>query len=296
MTAYCCCLLGTLLAAMGLLALRRGPRLALPALVLGGGLGVLLAKILYFVLMLPYVWPRWGFATLLRTDPATFSFFGLCLGLCLGVALAARLTGRAAAQTMDGFAPVLAAFIALARMGEYFLGVQGSGSYVENEALCFFPLAVKNEWDEWYWAVFMLSGLLAVLCAAGVLLRERRWKAVPGLTFRRTAFYLALPQVLCESLRAECMRWGFVKVEQVLCGVVIAGMVALSCHLVRGRKRWLPLLCVLLLIAGVVGVEFGLDKSGIAAPPWYGAMVLLLVGMAGAECLAVRRELRKRAS
>ena len=134
MIAYCCCLLGALLAAMGLLALRRGPRLALPALVLGGVLGVLLAKVLYFVLMLPYVWPRWGFATLLRTDPATFSFFGLCLGLCLGVALAARLTGSAAAQTMDGFAPVLAAFVALARMGEYFLGVQGSGSYVENEA------------------------------------------------------------------------------------------------------------------------------------------------------------------
>ena len=153
----------------------------------GLGLGVLLAKILYFVLMLPYVWPRWGFATLLRTDPATFSFFGLCLGLCLGVALAARLTGRAAAQIMDGCAPALAVFIALARMGEYLLGVQGSGSYVENEALCFFPLAVQNEWDEWYWAVFMLSALMAALCAAGVLLRERRWKAVPGLAFRRTA-------------------------------------------------------------------------------------------------------------
>ena len=156
MTPYCCFLLGALLAAMGLLALRRGPRLALLALPVGGTLGLLLAKVIYFVLMLPYVWPRWGFAALLRTDPATFSFFGLCLGLCLGVALAARLTGRAAAQIMDGFAPALAVFIALARMGEYFLGVQGSGSYVENEALCFFPLAVKNEWDEWYWAVFML--------------------------------------------------------------------------------------------------------------------------------------------
>lgn len=294
MTAYCWCLLGALVAAMGLLALRRGPRTALTALAPGGVLGALLAKVLYFVLMLPYVWPRWGFAALLRMDPATFSFFGLCLGLCLGVALAARLTGHAAAQTMDGFAPALAVFVALARMGEYFLGVQGSGNYVENEALCFFPLAVQNEWDEWYWAVFMLSALMAALCAAGVLWRERRWKAVPGLAFRRTAFYLALPQVLCESLRAECMRWGFVKVEQVLCGVVIAGAVALSCLMARGRKRWLPLLCTLVLIAGVVGVEFGLDKSGIAAPPWYGAMILLLVGMAGAEGLAVRQELRTR--
>ena len=111
MIAYCGCLLGALLSAMGLLALRRGPRLALLALPMGGTLGLLLAKVFYFVLMLPYVWPRWGFAALLRTDPATFSFFGLCLGLCLGVALAARLTGRAAAQTMDGFAPALAALV-----------------------------------------------------------------------------------------------------------------------------------------------------------------------------------------
>ena len=116
MTAYCLCLSGALLLAIGLLALRRGPRLALTGLILGGAMGVALSKLLYFLLMLPYVWPRWGFAALLRTDPATFSFFGLCLGLCLGVALAARLTGRAAAQIMDGFAPALAVFIALARM------------------------------------------------------------------------------------------------------------------------------------------------------------------------------------
>ena len=291
MTAYCLCLSGALLLAMGLLALRRGPRLALTGLILGGAMGAALSKLLYFLLMLPYVWQRWGFSVLVKTEPATFSFMGLCLGLCLGVLLSARLAGIPAARAMDGLAPALAGFVALARMGEYFLGVQGSGSYVENEALCFFPMAVKNEWDEWYWAVFMLSGLLAALCAAGVLLRERRWKDVPGLTFRRTAFYLALPQVLCESLRAECMRWGFVKVEQVLCGVLIAGVVALSCRGGQGKKRYLPLWCVLGLIAGVVGVEFGLDKSGLPAPPWYGAMLLLLGGMAGMECLAVHREM-----
>ena len=291
MTAYCLCLLGALLLAMGLLALRRGPRLALTGLILGGAMGVALSKLVYFLLMLPYVWQRWGFSVLVKAEPATFSFMGLCLGLCLGVLLAARLTGIPAAQAMDGLAPALASFVALARMGEYFLGVQGSGGYVENETLCFFPLAVKNEWDEWYWAVFMLSGVLAAVCAAGVLLRERRWRAIPGLTFRRAVFYLALPQVLCESLRAECMRWGFVKVEQVLCGVLIAGAVALSCRGGQGKKRCLPLLCVLGMIAGVVGVEFGLDKSGLPAPPWYGAMLLLLGGMAGMECLAVHREM-----
>ena len=291
MTAYCLCLSGALLLAMGLLALRRGPRLALTGLILGGAMGAALSKLLYFLLMLPYVWQRWGFSVLVKTEPAAFSFMGLCLGLCLGVLLSARLAGIPAARAMDGLAPALAGFVALARMGEYFLGVQGSGGYVENKALCFFPLAVKNEWNEWYWAVFMLSGVLAAVCAAGVLLRERRWRVIPGLTFRRAVFYLALPQVLCESLRAECMRWGFVKVEQVLCGVLIAGVVALSCRGGQGKKRYLPLWCVLGLIAGVVGVEFGLDKSGLPAPPWYGAMLLLLGGMAGMECLAVHREM-----
>ena len=85
---------------------------------------------------------------------------------------------------------------------------------------------------------------------------------------------------ILEGMSAQLISIWFV-------GGGIAGMIAQLC----GAAVWLQV-----LIAGVVGVEFGLDKSGIAAPPWYGAMILLLVGMAGAEGLAVRRELQTKAS
>ena len=61
--------------------------------------------------------------------------------------------------------------IALCRFSEYFSG-EGIGMYVENEALRFFPLAVSNEWGEWYWAIFVLEGL-AALAIMACLLRQR---------------------------------------------------------------------------------------------------------------------------
>ena len=44
------------------------------------------------------------------------------------------------------------------------------------------------------------------------------------------------------------------------------------------------LLALLLCAAGLVGVEFALDKSGLPAFVGYGAMVVLLALIAAAEC------------
>lgn len=246
------------------------PKGAAAALVLGAALSFLLAKLFYFVLQFHYAWPRWGAGTLLRMQAATFSFFGGCVGACLGAALAAKRGGDNIALALDAFAPVLALLVACARLAEGLLGTLGAGSYVYTEALWFFPFCVTNEWGEPLLAVFMFSGVAALAVA---LAGFARGKAAKGALFRRTVFYLALPQIFFESLRAECMLWGFVKVEQVLCAVALAAVILPRCC--KERKA-APAACFLALIGVLVGVEFALDKSGLPATPCYAVMIAAL--------------------
>ena len=159
------------------------------------------------------------------------------------------------------------------------------------ESLSFFPFALTNEWGESYPAVFMLSFLACLIVSAFAFLARREGR--PGALFLRTAFYLALPQIMMESLLAECMKWGFVRVQQVLCAVVLLTVLIAECR--RCEKgtflhAWAPLMVLLLCVAGLVGVEFALDKSGLPAYVGYGAMAVLLIAIAVAECIAHRHE------
>lgn len=287
---YSLTLVAALLVCMAAGALRLQSRqrrgiVALPALVLSAVLGFALAKVGYVLMQWNFVGRRYGVQAFLRMDPTEFCFFMGCAGVALGMLLAAVICRRPVLRTMDAFAPGLALGVAVARMGEIFLDVAGTGAYVQNEALQFFPVAVVNEWQEWYYAVFMLSGVCA-LAVAAVWFFRRGDEARPGLTFLRVAFYLALPQLFCESLRVEFMRWGFVKVEQLLCAVTAVGVIALHC---KAGRRWWPLAATLGIVAGLVGVEFALDKSGLPALPCYSVMLLLLAALAAVEILALRR-------
>lgn len=159
------------------------------------------------------------------------------------------------------------------------------------EQLAFFPFALMNEWGESYPAIFMLSCLAALIVAIVGLTRKPGGR--DGQLFLRTAFYLALPQIMCESLLAECMKWGFVRVQQLLCALTLLVILIVECRRASGSlsfaKRWWPVGALLLCAAGLVGVEFALDKSGLPAFVGYGAMVVLLALIAAAECRAARR-------
>lgn len=159
------------------------------------------------------------------------------------------------------------------------------------EQLAFFPFALTNEWGESYPAIFMLSCLAALIVAIVGLTRKPGGR--DGQLFLRTAFYLALPQIMCESLLAECMKWGFVRVQQLLCALTLLVILIVECRRAAGSltfaKRWWPVGALLLCAAGLVGVEFALDKSGLPAFVGYGAMVVLLALIAAAECGAARR-------
>lgn len=271
------------------------PRCAAVTLPVSALLGFLLAKVLYVLLQFNYVWPRWGVASFLRMQPTEFSFFGGIGGVLLGVILIGKLLHIPVRSNLDAFAPGMALICGLWKFSEYFLGEFGSGSYVETEAFRFFPMAITNQYEEWYYAVFMLAGVCGLIVFAVSLLRGGRCAQMPGLLFGRTAFYLALPMILCESLRTECMKWGFVKCEQVLCAVTIGAVILSLCIAARSarRSRFLPIAGVLLIAAGLVGVEFMLDKLSYPEYVGYSIMLALLFLLALLEVFTVRRCLKK---
>ena len=94
---------------------------------------------------------------------------------------------------------------------------------------------------------------------------------------------LALPQVFCESLRARCMKWGFVRIEQLLCGLLLLFLIWLGCKKNSsgaGKQKYLPLIISIFCVILIVFVEFALDKLPISTLMCYVLMILALVIMA----------------
>ncbi len=280
-----------------LLLRRRGMKLvsALWGAVFAAVLGYALAKAFYVGLLCTRVWPRFGWEAFLRTKGAEFCFFGGCLGAVLGMALGARLTKTDEKRFLSAFAPCGAFMAAGARYAERYLGLLGAGSLVENPTFQRFPFAVSNQWDEWFRAIFMLEALCA-LAVGAVFLARKKEGLLPGLRLERTAFYLCLTQIFCESLRAQGMRWGFVRVEQVLCAVCLVGLLVYGCAQAeewRFGKRFWPVFASLLCIGLIVGVEFALDKTDMSPVFWYAVMIAVLTGFGALECFCTGRRFKQ---
>lgn len=77
------------------------------------------------------------------------------------------------------------------------------------------------------------------------------------------------------------------------CALTLLVILIVECRRAAGSltfaRRWWPVGALLLCAAGLVGVEFALDKSGLPAFVGYGAMVVLLALIAAAECGAGKR-------
>lgn len=285
--------LGSLVISLGLFALmNRGKKGVLPQCLLMGALGtvfgVVLAKLVYYLAMINYMMMYGWLQSLVDVTMGTFSYYGGVAGFCLGVVLTARLTHEKPMALLDAFAPAGVLLAALARFGEFFLEGVGTRDFLywELPEHCFFPLAVSNEYGEWLYAVFMLEGLLTlcvfVLCVT--CFRQQR--------FLRALFYLCLLQILCESLRTDSFTWLFVKVEQLICMLGLAGVLLVYCIKtpVQGFRRWLPILYCFPVAAVFVVLEFALNgKIPMGKPLCYAIMIAGLVLLSLNEIRAFRR-------
>ena len=274
---------------------RMKPWSALVGLPVSALLGAVLGKLFYVGLLFHKVWPRFGVEALWRLKAAEFSFFGGGLGVILAMALTAKLTRQRIKPFLSAFAPCGAFLAAGFRAAEYYQGMLGAGSYMESSFFARFPFAVANQWDEWHLAVFALEALAALAVSLVFALRKQE-SHIPGLRMERTVFYLCVTQIFFESLRNQCMRWGFVRIEQVLCGVTVVVLIVYGClqaKALNGLKRFWPALCSLLCVALIVLVEFGLDKFNFSTVFWYGVMIVVLCGFGALENVCFKRRLRE---
>lgn len=256
---------------------------------LASALGVVMAKLFYVLLLADATLAAYGTEAFFHLDADTFSVFGAGVGALLGVWLGARIVKMRPARLLDSFLPCGAFLLACIRAGEKELGTIGVGGYVAPQSfMARFPFSVTNVYGEHLYAVFYLEAFFALLCGVLLLRYARGWPA--GVRTECGLFFLALTQVFCESLRARCMKWGFVRIEQLLCGILLLALLWYACQKGgAGPRRYAPALLGLLCIAGVGVVEFALDKSGI--PIWlcYFLMGMDLMLLAFAEGFTVKK-------
>lgn len=256
-------------------------------LLFGAVFGTLFARLGYCLLQFDYAM-GYGFAeTLISDDMSMMSYYSGMLGVILGAMLAAKCTGNCVMAALNAYAPAGALLASLARFGEHFLDMICAGNYVENEALCFFPFAVSNEWDEWYIAVHIFAGAFYFIIFLAALLRFREKR------FLRTLFYLCLVQVFCESLRNQSLIWSqFVRVEQLICMLVVEAILILQGARAKAeKKRFLPALAGLVFAGVFVAVEFAVGGKlfvGTPIPVFYAVMVVCLFILAMMESWLMR--------
>lgn len=270
-------------------ALKKRGLLTALTLVLGTVLGAVFARLGYCLLQFDYAMGYGLAETLLSDDMSMMSYYSGMLGVMLGAALAAKCTGNRVTPALNAYAPAGALLAALARFGEHFLDMICAGNYVEDEALCFFPYAVRNEWDEWYVAVHLFAGALYLVIFLASLLKFREKR------FLRTLFYLCLVQVFCESLRNQSLTWTqFVRVEQLICMVAVEVILILQgLRAAGGMKRFLPALVGLVCAGVFVAVEFAVGGKlfeGTPVPVFYGVMIAGLVILGMMEVWLMRRQ------
>lgn len=258
-------------------------------------LGWAMAKLFYVALLFSRVWPRFGWGAFLRFRGPEFCFIGGCVGVSLAMALSARLFKENVRRFMSAFAPCGALMVAGSRYAERYLGLLGAGRLVDDPALQRFPIAISNEWNEWFLAIFMLEAVLALIIAVIFTVRKKE-NVIAGLRMERTSFYLFLTQVFCESLRAQGMRWGFVRVEQVLCAVFLVGLLIYACLRTKEQsflKRFWPVGVSLVIIGMIIGVEFALDKTDLSPVFWYAVMIAALAGFGSLEWFCSSRRIKQ---
>ena len=220
-------------------------------------------------------------------DMGIAAIFDLCVGSCLmygGIfgalicaAAVARFERMSVLCTLDKLAVPGLAAIAICRFAEGFTS-EGIGPMLDNEALCFFPIAVQNEYGDWNLAVFMLEAVVALIIMLAVM------RIRPQLAGERIITALLLfscSQIPLENLRWDSyMRIGFVRVSEVIAGLVILVITFLQ-RKRQGEHGWILHMGIAgICVVGIGLAEWAQDKTNIPNAMLFALMIVLCVLMA----------------
>lgn len=202
-----------------------------------------------------------GFWTgLFPRQPYDYAFGGGVLGFLLSLWLTALLMKKPFARVSDAFAPIGLFAIAGLRLCET-LSDFGWGDFVEAAWMQRYPFAIQNMYGEWCAAIFNLEALCALVILAILLFCSDK---LAGRRLQTGLIWWCVTQIFCESLRVESIQWGFVRVQQLQCAILLAVLLLISTIRAGLRRKavssWIMFLCGAGLI---VFLEYAIDKM-----PW----------------------------
>lgn len=224
-------------------------------------------------------------------EPYDYAFGGGVLGFLAALWLTSVITRRKRTEIAEVFAPIGLLAIACMRLAEA-LSDFGWGDMLEVAWLQRYPFAIENMYGEWCAAVFNLEAACALGVLVVVLCRfSKGHRLLTGLC------WWSVTQIFCESLRVESIVWGFVRVQQLQCALILLAILLICTFRLprEGRKRSLvPWSLFLAGCGAVIFLEYALDKM-----PWYSwinyvAMVIVLVLMGLAVHSMIRADVRER--
>lgn len=239
-------------------------------------LGFLGARVGFCLAAFDYV-AQDGLGFVLEFTRGGFMLYGTLAGCAAALAIACRICKACPACAADALAAPGMVMIALCRLAEG-LVEQGYGWGIEDwfaadtsmsiftwadpSVLYRFPFAVADYYGGYKWAVFVFEALVAIGIA--IALTRITVKRSGGRAVMMMLLY-ATTQLLCESLRQDSvLRWGFVRVNQVVGAVLIAGILVL-CFILTKNRNWCKFaISFILMLVGmglVMAMEFALEKK-----------------------------------
>ncbi len=259
-------------------------------------LGVIGGRVAYFLADFDRLSAE-GLSFLTDFSRGGFMLYGALAGVVLAVAITSRITKAPFAEMADALCVPGLVMIALGRLAiglttgqdygwcieDWFMEDSGMSCFVLEDPSFLYrlPFGIPDYYENYNWAVFVFEALVAVVLAVAV---GRVKFARPGGRAVLALTGYAAMQALCESMRQDAvLRWGFVRVNMIVGGILVLGMLILCfIHSERrhGRKMALCTGTLFLCALVVIAMEFALEKK-ISAIEWMPMDICyLLMGVA----------------
>ena len=241
-------------------------------------LALLISRVGYCLVMLDWLRDR-GFDFVWQLNRGGYMLYGAALGGILAGAITAKITKQPLGSILDAAAAPTALMIAACRMAEPLVGL-GYGYDIEEwfdpfEEKCLvawedpsilfrFPLGEQNYYGVWCFAVYLPEAITALVIFFIILCAKKRRTGGKALLM---ALLYAATQPFWESLRQDAvLKWGFVRVNQLLCGITVLAVLILCWRLLPDHLRkpavfWKSFGFILLCSGLVIAMEFALEKK-----------------------------------
>lgn len=185
--------------------------------------GIIFARLYYVV----FEWPRYAANPIsaLYIWEGGIAIYGAVIGGLIAAVIFAKVKKLNLLTLIDIVAPGLVLAQALGRWGNFF-NQEAFGAEVTNEALKWFPLAIKiDATNTIHYATFFYESMWCLLIFAFIMIARKRFKH-KGDVFLTYAMLYAFERMLVEGLRTDSLWWGKIRVSQILSLLLVLAIVA----------------------------------------------------------------------